>query len=451
MIKQTIKPNSDKLKLEGIDIKTDGLSKEQSDRIKENLSAQPLVYYYNIELPAQSIKKLIIDHVNFLPLFSLVFIDTTNLLHDVGFPTDNATIKIVLPTNDALLANIFMEFKIEKFNVEIMRDATTRKITMSGICNVEQALINEYKAYPNMSSYEIYQDFANQSGLGLMSNVETSNDKMNWINFGQKNTYFLQDLVNKAWVGETGFLWGFVDLYYNLNFIDLERSLTQDISEISWVNSNILDDQMGNETKSENKIITPILTNSDSQKGTNTYFIGERILNKSTETSLKRGYLRNVHYYDVDGNWSEKSGSYKDYVLDTITTPGSENTTIYLKGDPGNLDFYNKNQTFHYMDKLDTKNMYPDFLWAKLQNDENLQDLQKITMQIILPKPNFNIRRFEKVKLVFANNNVSVAGNAKNIKLNGEWLVTGYYFEYNGDILYQTVNIVKRELTMEEL
>lgn len=451
MIVQTIKPSSEKLKLKPIEIDMAGLSPEQRDKKLENVAAQPQVYYFDTEIPAQSIKKLIIDNVNFLPIFSLTFIDTMGLLHDVGFPTDNATIKIVIPTNNKLLANIFMEFKIQKFQVEMMKDAVTRRITMTGVCNIEKLLISEFKSYPNMSSFEIYQDFANQTGLGLMSNITTSSDKMNWINFGWKNTYFLQDLVNKAWVGETGFLWGFVDLYYNLNFIDLEKALSQDITEIKWVNTNIFDDQLSTEDPSNAPLISPMLTNSDSQKMTNSYFVGEKILNKSTETSLNRGYLRNVHYYDIDGNWEEKSGAYKSYVLDTITTPGSENTSIYLKGDPGNLDFYNANQSYHYMDKLDTKNMYPDFLWAKLQNEENLQDLQKITMQIILPKPNFNIKRFDKVNLVFANNNVTVAGNAKNIKLNGQWLVTGMYYEWNGSILYQYVNIVKRELTFEDL
>lgn len=451
MIIQTIKPNSDKLKLKPIEINVAGLSPEQADRKLENIAAQPQVYYFNTEIPAQSIKRLVVDNVNFLPIFSMTFVDTTNLLHDVGFPTDNATVKIVLPSNNKLLANIFMEFKIQKFQVELMRDGTTRKIIMHGVCNIEKLLISEFKAYQNMSSFEIYQDFANQTGLGLMSNLTTTSDKMTWINFGWKNTYFLQDLVNKAWVGENGFLWGFVDLYYNLNIVDLEKALTEDISDVKWVNTNIFDDQLSTDNTDQNQLIKPMLTNSDSQKGTNNYFIGEKILNKSTETSLDRGYLRNVHYYDIDGNWEEKGGAYKSYILDTITTPGSENTTIYLKGDPGNLDFYNANQSYHYMDKIDTKNMYPDFLWAKLQNEENLQDLQKITMQIILPKPNFNIKRFDKINLVFANNNVTVAGNSKNIKLNGQWLVTGLYFEYNGELLYQYVNIVKRELSFEDL
>jgi len=37
-------------------------------------------------------------------------------------------------------------------------------------------------------------------------------------------------------------------------------------------------------------------------KTTNLYFSGENILNQSTDISLKRGYLRNIYFYDIDGN-----------------------------------------------------------------------------------------------------------------------------------------------------
>jgi hypothetical protein len=103
------------------------------------------------------------------------------------------------------------------------------------------------------------------------------------------------------------------------------------------------------------------------------------------------------------------------------------------------------------MGRLDTKNMYPDFLWASMQNQENMQDIQKITMQIVIPVPNFNIRRFEKVLLKFVNNAPTVQGNMKNAKLNGEWLVTGLQVIYNGSAMYQIVNLIKRELTFEDL
>ena len=96
-------------------------------------------------------------------------------------------------------------------------------------------------------------------------------------------------------------------------------------------------------------------------------------------------------------------------------------------------------------------NTFPDFLWAKMQNKENVADLQKIPLRIFLPTPNLNIRRFEKVKLMFTNNNVGVVNKATNTKLNGEWLVIGQSFEWVGQSLGQYVTLVKRELTINDI
>lgn len=72
------------------------------------------------------------------------------------------------------------------------------------------------------------------------------------------------------------------------------------------------------------------------------------------------------------------------------------------------------------MDRIDTSNVFPDYLWAKCQNEENIQDLQKIVIRIILPICNFNIRRYEKIKLLYTNQNIGIKSNQKNLKLNGE-------------------------------
>lgn len=448
MLQQKFNPNKELLKLKDIEINIQGLNKEQAQEKLEFVSNTPQVYYYDLELPANAIKKLVINSSKFLPIFHLQFIDIYNIMHDVGFPTDNAVIKIVLPSNNPALANIFMEFKIENYNVELMRDLSTKKITMWGICNIENMLVSDYKSYKDTSTYNLMQNIARESGLGFISNVGSSSDKMTWINPGINNYSFLQDTINKSWVGENGYVWGFVDLYYNLNYIDVEQQYNQKLDEIQWVSTHIMTD---NKVDDNTKTVPPILTNSIMTTASNMNFSGEKILNQSTDVSLKRGYIRNIHYYDIDGNWTDKGGAYKIYALDTITTPGSENTSIYLKGEPGNLDFYNKNQTNHYLDKLDTINMHPDFLWAKVQNEENLYDLQKISIQITLAIPNYNIKRFEKIKLIFSYDNDNISGNVINKTLHGEWMVTGIQYEWNGDAIYQFVTLVKRELSEIDL
>jgi len=451
MIEQKQKPNKEKLKIKDITISVKNMNPDYARHKADIVKNLPVVYYYDVELQSQSITKLIIDSNKFMPMCYVCYTDTYNVMHDIGFPTDNAKLSIVIPANHPALANIFMDFKIQKYSVELVRNSTVKKIHMWGICNVENLLISEYKAYENKTSYDLIKETASNAGVGLMSNVDGSADQMTWINPGQDYYSFIQDVANTSWVGESGYVWSFLDFYYNINYIDVEKSLSQDITEIKWINTTIMNNKVLTDSTESNKTIPPTLTNESSQKGSNVYFSGEKILNQSTDISIKRGYLRNVNFYDIDGNWADKAGAYKMYGLDTITSSGSANNSIFLKGEPGSTDFYTKNVRNHYLDKIDTKNMYPDFLWAKMQNSENLHDLQKIVMQIVLPLPNFNIRRFEKIRLLFTNTSLGVKSNQRNVKLNGEWLVTGVKYEWNGTSLYQFVNIVKRELTFGEI
>lgn len=451
MITQKLKPNRDLLKLRDVEIAIDGNEPKYAEHKITVSSTVPTVFYYNAELPTNYIKKIVVDSNKFLPMCYIIFDDVLGIMHDVGFPTDNAKLTIILPSQHPNLANIFMEFKIQDFDVEYIRNSTAKRIHLWGICNVDNLLIKKFEAHQDTSTYDIMKKVAQDAGLGLMSNVDTSSDKMSWLNPGMPVYKFLQDTINKAWVGETGYIWGFVDFYYNLNYIDLEKSLSQDIKEIKWIPASTVDNTQATQGDQEVKLIEPLLSNEGSLITSNTYFSGEKIINRSTNISLERGYIRNVHYYDVDGNWEDKAGAYKVYALDTITTSGNNETTIYLKGEPGDTSFYTMNQGYLYKDKIDTKNMYPDYLWAMVQNEENLYDLQKISLQITLPTPNFNIRRFEKIRLLFVNHNVSPQGTQRNIKLNGEWLVTGVSYEWNGSAMAQFVNLVKRELTVDEI
>lgn len=440
MFKHELKPNKKKLNLRNIVLPKaeDPDAKAEQKKILEQV---PQLFFYNIEIPANYIKKLAIDSNKYLPECKVIFEDVYNLFHDTGFPADNAYITIILPTVSKQLGNIFMEFKIQRFDIkEKVGTNNLKVIHIYGVVNINNLLVKKYESFINSSSYDVSLNLARDTGLGFYTNVSNSNDKMNWINPGWNRYKFLQHVTNHAWVGETNFVWSFIDFYYNINYVDVEKSLNQNIEDIVWESSSI-------QKKTENQK-GPFLTNEEAAKGTNTFFTGERIINQSTDISLKRGYLRNISYYDFDGNWTEKGGAYKQFVLDTITSEGKGNK-ILLKGDPGSTDFYNENQSYHYMHKIDTENIYPDYLWAKLQNEENIYDLQKIFMRITLPKPNFNLKRFEKINLFFVNRNENIQGQKKNFKLNGEWLVTGITYEWNGDSYYQYVNIVKREIEVD--
>lgn len=449
MIELQLKPDKGKLKLEEAIINSVGDDYTFAEEKLKIMKEVPQIYYYDVEFPMEYVKKLKIESIGYLPTMYVIFDDIYNVIHDIGFPADNAKVTIVMPSKSDNLADIFLEFKITKFSVNPTQNNNNKRIEMYGILNVENILIKNYESFNDKTSYDVCKDIAGEVGLGLMSNVTSSNDKMTWLNPGMNRYLFLaNEVIKKAWISESSFVWSFVDFYYNINYIDIEKALSDDIKDIKWIA------HLGS-TEEGKQIVSPVLSNDESAKETNMFFVGENIKNNSTEISILRGYLRDIFYYDVDGNWDKKAGSYKEYTLDTITTPDKDNT-VYLKGDPGDTTFYKNNKSYHYLGKIDTQNMHPDYLWAEMQNTENIYDLEKLSMNIKMPNPNFNIKRFEKVSLTYSNNIKdkqqadNPTKNPTNIKLNGEWLVTGITFNWGGDKYYQTITIVKRELTYNE-
>jgi hypothetical protein len=441
MLEQKFKPNSEKLNIKPVEITTTGKEQKYVNHDKEVREVLPQIYYYNAVILTSDIITLEVESSSFLPMCYLTFNDSQNMMDDLGFPTDNATVTVVLPSGHPNLANIFLTFKIIEYDQDTIANDIAKRISIVGILNIDDILIKEYNSY-NMSSYDTLTEIAKKSGTGFMSNIDSTADKMIWLNPGERNYNFIQDVVKKSWVSDESFMVSFVDFYYNLNFIDVEKQLSQDIKEIAWVKQNRID----NETPKETDVATPMLSNNKSLQQNNNYFTGENVVNKSTDVSLQRGYTRNVHYYDIDGNWDKKAGAYKVYGLDTISSSKNGDNKIVLKGD-GNSDFFTKNKSYIYMGKLDTKNVFPDYLWARVQNYENNIDLDKISMDIILPTPNFNIRRYEKIKLVYTKENVGVSGRPGSAKLNGEWLVTKIKFNKVGtSMMYQTLTLIKREL-----
>lgn len=442
MIELLFKPNRNKLKLDDVLIDSVGNDYNYAEEKLKIMKEVPQIYYYGQELPMQYVKKLKIESRDYLPTLHIIYDDVYNILHDIGMPGDNGKVVVILPSKSDNLSDIFLEFKIISFKTKGIVDNHNKQIEISGILNVENILIKNFESFKDKTSFEVCKELAEEIGLGLMSNVTASNDRMTWLNTGMNRYKFLSnEVIKKAWIGESSFVWSFIDFYYNINYIDVEKALNEDINNIKWIAKK--------DDTEDSIVIPPNLTNDMSMKDTNIFFAGEKVINNSTETSILRGYLRDISYYDVDGNWSEKAGSYKEYTLDTITTQ-DKNNVVYLKGEPGDVTFYNNNRTYHYLGKIDTANMHPDYLWAEMQNRENVLDLQKISMNITIPRPNFNIRRFEKVNLTFVNNNVNATERTRNFKLNGEWLITGISFIWSGKNYYQNLTIVKREITYNE-
>jgi hypothetical protein len=128
-----------------------------------------------------------------------------------------------------------------------------------------------------------------------------------------------------------------------------------------------------------------------------------------------------------------------------------------------------------YMGKVDVDNVHKYFLYSFKHNENNLKFLQKVKLKITINKANFNLYRFQKLKVNFYKTNQfndedltsknlplskkdvdEKAGKISdedklNQRLSGEWLITAISYTFNKKSGFeQEVTLVKRELNFND-
>ena len=205
-----------------------------------------------------------------------------------------------------------------------------------------------------------------------------------------------------------------------------------------------------------------VLTNHPDRQTSNFYINKFNIMNSSTNINLEVGYKSFLSYYDKNGNILYK------LMMDTITSTNSED--VILKGKVGEITELNDKSVKNFNSgKLDTDNVHENYLYAENQNIRNLKSLQKIKTKITLTIMNFNLYRFQKIKMKFykmddlsnvddkpikvSNKNINDSINKDfdehrlNNRLTGEWLITAINYTFNKvGGFSQEVTLVKREL-----
>lgn len=445
MIEQKLAPDLEKLKLDPIVIDTTTLTPDQVKDAQNSAGVEPKVYYHNVEFSVENIKSMVIRSTTFLPEIEIAFNDPTNIMLEKGFPTDNDIISVFVPSRSEMIKPIRADFKILTFVIDTV-GTSVASYTITGILNIGYMFVNEYRAYPGKTSWDVLKDIAMQCGLGFKSNIENTQDNMNWINTGLNVMEIVQDVTLHSWNGEASFMWCYVDLHYHLCYIDVEAALRDDT-----VNKGVINTTMSKLGENIPEVVDEIVLSNDSgAMATNGFFSKSIIINKSTAVSLDQGYKCAAYYYDRSGNWEKKAGSFLTFEIDSLTTPGSESTSLIMKGRPTNdEEFFKSNIGLDYVGKIDTDNVHSEYAYAKVQNTHNINNMEKVSQTITMPNHNMNLKRFEKVKVRMSNGTDRPTLNEVNERLSGQWLVIGLTYSFDQrNKMTQYVNVVKRELNV---
>jgi len=411
------------IKLDPIEFNSQGDQQTLTD-----IGKKPFVWLNDIQIDI--IDQFKITSSGFLPTLSLTFEDKYSYFDNLRFPNDDARIKVFIDPRQPLLRPIYCEFKIMKF-----QKIGAKSYIIEGMLNINRMYVTKLESFNQSSSYEVLKEISSLSNIGFSTNVNGTDDTMTWINPGMRGMDFCQEVIRRSYRSDTSFMRSFVDFFYNLNFIDIEEQLNFDLSKQTGILTGGINEIQKKLNLSEESDASFIyLTNDRSSSNTPNYFESYKVFNTSTMRSVKQGYINRVKYYD----WKSK-----EFLIFDVGS-NNDDSNLILKAD--DEEFLRENISFLWEGKLLNNNAHDNYHYSLIQNKMNLNEIQKMGLEIILPNPNFNLYRYMKVFILFINQGMKEINPLLNKKLSGEWLIVEVQFFISEGNMKQKVKLIRRDL-----
>lgn len=368
----------------------------------------------------------------FLPEIEMLCADEDGSLIDDFFPTDyDITLNIFVKSTAEDVYPIRMDFRITSYNpIQSSIESAEKKFMIKGILDVGGLHYTGFESFKDSTSYNVLENVSLKLGLGFATNMTNTDDNMTWINPADTYMSFIQNVTKRAYISDKSFVWSFIDFYYNLNFVDIEKELSDSPTDLQSLNSIF--------TGGEEEFLDLYLSTSDSLTFTNKYISKYNLNNKSVITNLKNGYQFSTRWFNKTDNTIEHS------VIRENETPGD---LIQLITDD-EISEYNWDGDFN--GKTDEDNVHKNYNLALTLNEFNISKLQKMSMVVTLQLVNFEVKRFQKILIDFISINLLNDDNGVKEKLSGYWLCTGinYNFKRNGGAT-QEITLVRRDLNLK--
>jgi len=458
-----------KLKKISFNLVKEGNKSTKIDEFSKDIGRYPYIEIGKLAIQPDQTILLQLFNDQFLPRIYIQFRDTSGQLIDPLFPIDDTILKVFIQADSDILMPVRMDFKITDINPIKSKPGDNYDVIfgLSGILNVDY-LYNTFFVSHKDTSYNVLKTLASEAGLGFASNINDTDDSMVWINPANHYLEYIQNIIKHSYKSQESFMFAYVDFYYNLNYVDIETALSEDIEDQKYISS---DNYFFDTDSQEETTDDLVLTNHPDKQSSNVYIDKYDLLNRSTAINLEIGYLYYMSYFDTDGNTLYK------LVLDNISTPGVDNNSIIMKGGIGEVSQMQQySADGEYIGKVDTDNVHPYFLYSLKHNENNLKFLQKVKLKITINKSNFNLYRFQKIKVNFYKTSQmdeddvivqkTLPVNKKTVdekagviseedklnqRLSGDWLITSinYTFNKRGG-MEQEVTLVKRELNFND-
>lgn len=367
----------------------------------------PYILINEYRLKREEISSFEIDCTNFLPILHLKIIVSNNEFTSQKLPKDGDIASVYLRSFNKTYKPIRNDYLITHVETAYLNDqdpATTFYIT--GILNIKKIWVEQNKAFKG-KSIDVIKKLATELQLGFATNIDDmTDDEMTWICDWKSYKDFIIHITNHSWKNENSFYRSFVDIYYNVNFVEVEKQFdqTKEFDEaLAIFDRNFFDDADPNlpypEENQPSKPNKLLLTNLEYGNNFNFKITNYELINNSSAISYSQGYGKKMYFYDHTLKTISEENKIE---FNPLSTPGTEDTKIRLRGlkDETIEKEHLKNIWHGIQYSLPNGNVHQKYALAYQQNTTNNKELEKIYLDIDLVAWNPAVIKMERIPIM---------------------------------------------------
>lgn len=305
-------------------------------------------------------------------------------------------------------------------------------LELSGTLDVP-SWTNEVNQAEKGTSLEVLEKISKDHTLGWATNIEKTDDEMNWIQANKGLNSYVTDIITGAYKDDTTFFDAWVDIYYIMNYIDISNTFEDKVDlDSAWTDSIMINPGGTNVSKDNDNVIPGddgklLLTNLSFYNGTNSFISKFQEFNNAGYVEQTEGEKRNSIFYDLqnDRKWDLEIVS--DTFVENINGPKNKKK---------------------WMGILDTDNMHKNYIWSKAYSKKMKREIKKKYLEVTLNTINWNIYRGLRVPILIGRASLSSQNASEfevNSKLTGWYTVSGISFHFEWGKLTQKLTLLRKD------
>ena len=382
----------------------------------------PYISINGYDVESRYISAFELDCTGFVPRMTVQFGDMHNTFVSKYFPKDGAIIQLYIasPGDESIYKPIRIDFILTGIrNIGSTGDPTVGSgsvFRITGDMRIPKGM-GRFNYVDTNTSFNTLLNLSTYLELGFASNIESTDDEQTWINEFRTLKDYSSEIIEHAYSTDDDFYCGFIDPYYVLNFVEVDRLFTtegnKEDKECKIFNTTPAMQQDDEEIEKNNMMVVDsyyYITNSDKEPGSGyTNYIVDYSEISNVSSTINSGYRKYVQYYDFDND--EFVSEYVDSITHNTEGMLAMNKGQMLNGEPEDglrdslASYVNYGiQTFD--------NIHSNYRFAEIQNRMNNEDAEKVGLNVVLENFNPAITRYSRLWVeIYDKNLTSIEDN----------------------------------------